>query len=795
MQIANLGTDMEKKARLTASQGEEAWKGVGTKIGLKVWRIEQFKVVAWPEKDYGMFYSGDSYIVINTWKKPDLETLFHDIHFWLGLKTSQDEAGTAAYKTVELDDFLGTVPVQHRQVQGAETDLFLSYFKPFEVQEGGVESGFRQVKPEEYRPRLFQVRINPGQAGKADAGLVIREVPTSYKSLNSGDVFIYDSGTSVLQWNGKSASGIEKAKAAEFSRKLSDDRKGLSKVKVFDEGDSEVSQFYTAIGGAGPITSAEEANKQRQPTPFEKVLYRLSNSSGKLTFKEEAKGAIKKAHFDSKDVFVFDTGVQVFVWIGKSASAEEKKSSLQYAIEYLKFSNRPLTLPVTRVIEGGEAQTAAFIKAPLHFAPLIDTHLLYFLYTHCLMGVSKSGGPPAPLKSTSSKQSTPKSSNTNLKSSDKSLPHQREQQVTSKAPSTTGLNKRPEDQSSSKQGSKQNLAKSAEKNSDDVFEFLAADAAKYGSMDVMISLNCASMGPSASWLKNELEKRGVSVWMCMSNIEGGEDYSKTKVCEKDTLLFPNNETYLHKVTNGLRNLGIRVTPLPNDPPQAPILRRPMNQTISPVALAQQVISGIQYQLQNTQDLFALISGGNGSSGISGLAMQSGMSFLDSFGKSDLREQYLGYCSNEREGCEVIWSLEFKIMTEVGGEGDKVLPLTATMIARPEHVTKVNPPTPATEATHARFLVHIEKSHQAVAHLKGRFFLSRGLAQLDAVSKDDEYTLIRLCRYRIILDRGNGEKDTIGKRAFGVFEPLPVEGMGKTIDENDWTATVRLINTY
>lgn len=72
---------------------------------------------------------------------------------------SQDEAGVAAYKTVELDDSLGGGPVQHREVQSHESKKFLSYFpKGIQYLAGGVETGFKHVDRNKFDTRLLHVK-------------------------------------------------------------------------------------------------------------------------------------------------------------------------------------------------------------------------------------------------------------------------------------------------------------------------------------------------------------------------------------------------------------------------------------------------------------------------------------------------------------------------------------------------------------------------------------------------------------------------------------------------------------
>ncbi|KAK3605232.1 hypothetical protein CHS0354_037633 [Potamilus streckersoni] len=346
--LALFGSETEMKVKKSSAETEPAWKNAGQKVGLEVWRIVNFKVTTWPVEDYGMFYDGDSYIVLNTYQKESSDVFWYDVHFWIGKYSTADEYGTAAYKTAELDMFLDDVPVQHREVQGYESKLFKSYFKVITIMRGGAESGFRQVVPENYKPRLMHFH--------GDKNLVeVIEIPRNASLLDGSDVYILDLGLKLYQWNGATSNKDERYKAMQYLHGLKDERGGKCTSEVLDQTDSMSTlarasrrQFLRYLDEVDN-TSKDEYVKGDVDTT--KELYRLSDESGNMKFTLEKRGDISPKDFDSKDVFIFDTKDEVFVWIGKETTANERSNAMTYAHKYLQKTSHPL-LPVSCMTEG-----------------------------------------------------------------------------------------------------------------------------------------------------------------------------------------------------------------------------------------------------------------------------------------------------------------------------------------------------------------------------------------------------------------------------------------------------------
>uniref|UniRef100_A0A4W6FDZ4 Gelsolin n=1 Tax=Lates calcarifer TaxID=8187 RepID=A0A4W6FDZ4_LATCA len=269
----------------------------GQKPGLQVWRVENFDLVPVPENLYGGFYTGDAYLILNTIKQRS-GNLQYDLHFWLGDFCTQDESGSAAIFTVQMDDFLGGKPIQYREVQGHESKTFLGYFK----------SGIKYME--------------------------------------------------IFQWCGSQSNRFEKLKATQVAKGIRDnERSGRARVYVCDEG-MEREKMLEVLGpkpdlpaGATDDIKADASNRKMAK------LYKVSNASGGMTIAlVAAENPFAQSALETGDCFILDHGSdgKIFVWKGRDANMDERKAAMKAAEEFIKKMGYPKHTQVQILPEMGE---------------------------------------------------------------------------------------------------------------------------------------------------------------------------------------------------------------------------------------------------------------------------------------------------------------------------------------------------------------------------------------------------------------------------------------------------------
>jgi hypothetical protein len=108
----------------------------------------------------------------------------------------------------------------------------------------------------------------------------VRQVEFSYKSLNSGDVFILDLFDKLYVWNGASSNRMEKAKAQDVATRIKDkDRNTRATIVTIEEG-SEPKEFWEPLGGKHPVAPMNQA-LQDEDTDNEviEILYRYQSDT------------------------------------------------------------------------------------------------------------------------------------------------------------------------------------------------------------------------------------------------------------------------------------------------------------------------------------------------------------------------------------------------------------------------------------------------------------------------------------------------------------------------------------
>uniref|UniRef100_A0A8C4E8X0 HP domain-containing protein n=1 Tax=Dicentrarchus labrax TaxID=13489 RepID=A0A8C4E8X0_DICLA len=278
-------------------------------------------------------------------------SLCYDIHYWIGCQSTQDEQGAAAVYTIQLDEFLGATPVQHREVQNHESDAFRGYFKHGIIfKKGGVATGMRHVETNTYDvKRLLHV--------KGKKRVIAKEVEMSWNSFNLGDVFLLDIGKTIVQWNGPKSNKQEKLKGMLLAKDIRDrERGGRAEIRVIEgEAESNSPQNMEILNGVlGERTSEltngppDETADQEQKSKL--TLYHVSDADGQMKVTEVANRPLTQDLLNHDDCYFLDQGgTKIFVWKGKKANKAEKQA------EFIKAKNYPITTNVETVNDGAES--------------------------------------------------------------------------------------------------------------------------------------------------------------------------------------------------------------------------------------------------------------------------------------------------------------------------------------------------------------------------------------------------------------------------------------------------------
>ncbi|KAH0462408.1 hypothetical protein IEQ34_009983 [Dendrobium chrysotoxum] len=405
---------------------DEAFRGAGAKAGLEIWCIENLRPILVRKSSHGKFLSGSAYIVLNTAMLRS-GNYQHDIHYWVGKDAEEDDSTMASDKALELDAALGSRAVHYKEVQGNETEKFLSYFKPCIIPiEGVFTSELQGDSNGAYRITLL--------ACKGDHAIHVKEVPFSRSSLNHNEVFILDTESKIFLFSGCNSSIQERAKALEVVQYINENQHGgRCKVATIEDGkfvgDSDAGEFWNLFGGYAPIPRESPNTKQdEKPSAAKLFWWALSQrpmftvvSSFSVAFShlvEFAKATIllerqkqylqfathvlsfqlkylmtalfrvnkckllpldspslAKGLLSSDRCYLLDCDAEIFLWMGKTTLVSERKAAILAVEEFMHSQDRPVSIHTTFLTEGSETVKfkSYFKDWPQNTAPSLYT--------------------------------------------------------------------------------------------------------------------------------------------------------------------------------------------------------------------------------------------------------------------------------------------------------------------------------------------------------------------------------------------------------------------------------------
>uniref|UniRef100_A0A6M2DKF3 Putative serine/threonine phosphatase 2c n=1 Tax=Xenopsylla cheopis TaxID=163159 RepID=A0A6M2DKF3_XENCH len=319
--------------------------------GLSIWEIENFLPNRIDEVAHGKFYEGDCYIVLKT-ALDDLGQMTWEIYFWIGAKATLDKCACAAIHAVNLRNYLGALCRTIREEQGDESEAFLALFDSdiTYIEGGRTSSGFYTIEDMTYITRLYRVHA-------AGSSVHLEAQPIEPESLDPRYVFVLDTGIKIFMWYGKKSKSTLKSKSRLMAEKINkNERKNKAEILTEIQGD-ESSEFWDVLNLEDrPYTPIEHVPEGFVPVPPRLYQVQLGMGYLELPQVEVSQNKLEHTVLNSKNVYILDCHLDLFVWFGKKSTRLVRAAALKLSQELFNMIDRPPYALVTRVQEGTENQ-------------------------------------------------------------------------------------------------------------------------------------------------------------------------------------------------------------------------------------------------------------------------------------------------------------------------------------------------------------------------------------------------------------------------------------------------------
>jgi hypothetical protein len=154
---------------------------------------------------------------------------------------------------------------------------------------------------------------------------------------------------------------MEKARSNQWAENMCT----LSTVTTLDQGDGdeEYTDFWEYLGLG---TIAPDMDDDEEIAEFSPLLFRVDGDMS-ANLEQVAVGSpvkktskvctcLQRSALEESDVFLLDSGWEIFVWIGKGGDRYEKIAAMSAADRYSKTSPRTVNLPVHIIKDGNETE-------------------------------------------------------------------------------------------------------------------------------------------------------------------------------------------------------------------------------------------------------------------------------------------------------------------------------------------------------------------------------------------------------------------------------------------------------